>query len=58
MEILETVMQALGSGGLQQIGRKLGTDEQTTQRATQAGLGTLLGALSRNASRPGIRRRR
>jgi hypothetical protein len=48
--ILENLTRQLGGSLMGQIGNEIGADRETTERATAAGLTTLLGALSRNAS--------
>ena len=50
--IFDTLTQQLGGDTLKQISGMLGTDESTTSNATGAAVSVLLGALSRNASKP------
>jgi hypothetical protein len=50
--ILETLTRQMGGDTLRQISGMLGADEQKTENATGAALSALVGALSRNASRP------
>ena len=47
--LLDSLMGGLGGNGLDQIGKQIGADRETTGAATQAGLATLVGALARNA---------
>ena len=51
--VLELLMQQMGSGTASQVGQKLGTDQQATEKAMAAALPLVLGALARNAARPG-----
>ena len=51
--LMESILGQLGGGGMKQLGQQLGTDEQTAGNATTAALSTLLGALSKNATKPG-----
>ena len=50
--VLDLVTQALGSGGMRQIGNQLGLDEATTAKAVSGALPTLMGALARNSATP------
>jgi hypothetical protein len=50
--LLETLAQQLGGGAVQEMSRKLGTDEGATGKALSAALPMLVSALSRNASTP------
>jgi hypothetical protein len=50
--LLESIAGQLGGDFMKQLGGALGTDERTAGAATAAALPTLLGAISRNASRP------
>ncbi len=52
MSILESVARQLDPGTLAQMGRQIGLDPQTTQRAVGAALPVLVGALARNAQSP------
>lgn len=52
MSILESVARQLDPGTLAQMGRQIGLDPQTTQRAVGAALPVLIGALARNAQTP------
>lgn len=52
MSILESVARQLDAGTLAQMGRQIGLDPQTTQRAVGAALPVLVGALARNAQTP------
>ncbi len=47
--IFDLITSQLGSGQLGQIQNQLGLDEGTTQKAVPAAVGTLLGALAKNA---------
>ena len=49
--LLDLLSQQVQAGGLSQIAAKLGTDESTAGKAVPAALGTLMGALAKNASR-------
>ena len=51
-DILKTLQGLLGGDAVSQISRQIGTDQQSTQSAMSAVLPTLLGAISRNASKP------
>ncbi len=48
--ILDLVTQALGSGGAGQIGKQLGIDETTANKAIGGAIPVLMGALARNSS--------
>lgn len=50
--IFDSLTQQLGGDTLEQISGVLGADERTTGKATGAAVSVLLGALSRNASKP------
>ena len=50
--IMDLISQQLGSGGLAQISKTLGSDEATTGRAVTAALPTLLAGLAKNTSQP------
>ncbi len=50
--IMDLLQQQLGGSNLQQLGRSIGADEKTTGAAVGAALPLLMGALSRNASKP------
>lgn len=52
MSLLEMLTQQLGSQGMEQIGRQLGTDRGTAEKAVPAALATLMGAMARNARQP------
>ena len=47
--ILEMLAGQLGSGGVRDIGSRIGSDEGTTGKAISAALPLLLGGLARNA---------
>lgn len=49
-KLVDTLMQTLGSGGIEQISRQLGVDEQQANQVVQAALPLLVSALARNAS--------
>ena len=51
--LMETIMNTLGGDVTKKLSGQLGTDEKTTGAAAGAAVTTLLGALSRNASRQG-----
>ncbi|MDH3744765.1 MAG: DUF937 domain-containing protein [Acidobacteriota bacterium] len=48
--LIDLLTQQIQSGGLSQIAGQLGTDESTAGKAVPAALGTLIGALAKNAS--------
>ncbi len=50
MSLFELLSQQLGGDAVGQISRQLGVDKSTTQKAVPAALGTLMGAMARNAS--------
>lgn len=50
--LIDLLGEQILSGGLSQIAGQLGTDEDTARQAVPAALGTLMGGLARNASRP------
>ncbi len=50
--LTKLIMQQLAGGGLSQISRQIGADEETTSSALSAAVPMLLQALSRNASQP------
>lgn len=50
--LLETLAAQLQGDSLQQVGRQLGTDPQTAQKAVQSALPVLLSALAKNAQSP------
>lgn len=50
MSVLEMIAQQLDSQTIGQMGRQLGLDQQTTQRAVSTALPVLVTALARNAS--------
>jgi hypothetical protein len=52
MGLLDDLTQQLGAGTVQNLSRQLGADEGATGKALSAALPMLMGALSRNASRP------
>lgn len=49
---METILGSLGGDSLRQMSGQLGADEKTTGTAASAAVATLLGALSRNSSKP------
>lgn len=51
--MLDMLGGLMGGNEVKEISQKLGTDEATTKNAMGAGLATLLGALQRNAAKPG-----
>jgi len=52
--LMESVIGALGSGGLREMSSRLGVDEATTGKAVAAALPLILSGLARNASqKPG-----
>lgn len=51
MSLIDLLGKTLGGGGIQEIGRQLGSDEGTTSKAVGAALPLLLGALTGNAKR-------
>ncbi len=51
--VMELIMQQVGSGTASQVGQRLGSNQQVTEKAMAAALPLVLGALARNASRPG-----
>lgn len=51
--ILDVVMSQLGGGTQRQISQALGTDEKTAGNAMSTAIPLLLGALAKNASKPG-----
>ncbi|MGH2593598.1 MAG: DUF937 domain-containing protein [Anaerolineae bacterium] len=50
--ILNSLMQQLGGDTLRQLSGQLGTDDNSTQKAVNAALPVLIGALGRNAAKP------
>jgi hypothetical protein len=48
--LLELIEQQLGSGGIEAIGKQLGTDQQQTRAAVGAALPALVGALTRSGA--------
>lgn len=50
--LTKMIMQQLAGGGLSQISRQIGADEETTGSALSAAMPMLLSALTRNASEP------
>ena len=51
--ILDILTQQLGGDAIRQMSRQLGADEGTTQSAIAGALPVLIGALSKNAAKPG-----
>lgn len=51
--VLDEVLRALGPDTIGQMAGRIGASPQQTQQAIQAALPLLLGAMSRNAARPG-----
>ena len=52
MALMDDVMHALGSDGIDSLGRSLGLDSQSTSKALSAAIPMLLSSLSRNAASP------
>jgi len=50
--LTQQLMQALSSGGISEISRRIGADEQTTGLALSAAVPVLVSALANNASKP------
>ncbi len=50
MPLMEELMHALGSDGVDTLGRSLGLDSQTTSKALSAAVPLLMASLARNAS--------
>jgi hypothetical protein len=53
MDILDLLNQQLSGGGLKQISRQIGADEQSTNQAISAAVPLLVSALARNTSQQG-----
>ena len=51
--LIDTLTNALGSGGLDRISRQIGADREQTERAVAAALPVLLGGLAREAEGQG-----
>ena len=51
--VLDLVTQALGSGGAAQIGKQLGLDGATANKAIGGAIPVLMGALARNSASSG-----
>ncbi len=52
MALMDDVMHALGSDGIDSLGRSLGLDSQSTSKALSAAIPMLVSSLARNASSP------
>jgi hypothetical protein len=52
-DLIRSIATQLDSGAMNQLGRQLGTDSQSTQNAVQAALPLLLGALAKNSASSG-----